>query len=233
MLTSLGTSFLIFIFLVLVFSWLSRRPGNRVIYFPKSVLKGLDAPKSRNPFAWIVEALQATEDDVIYMAGLDAAIYLRFFTTALMIMVFSAGVCLLLLIPLSVTDTNYRTTMEQAKNKTSATYDDFDKLAMGNIQQESNRLWAFVFAGYWVSIVTYIVLWKTYKHVLRLRAREQTSSEAKLEQFAVLVRDIPPVPTGETRREQVDTFFGTLYPETFERSMIVTDISEGFCRLWT
>jgi len=203
-----------------------------VIYFPNRILKGLDASKSRYPFAWIVEASQATEDDIISMAGLDAAVYLRFFTTALIIMILSGGVCLLVLIPLSVTDINYRTTMEQAKNKTLASYDDFDKLAMGNIQQESKRLWAFVVAAYWVSVVTYIVLWKTYKHVLQLRAREQTSLEFKPEQFAILVRDIPPVPAGKTRREQVDSFFGRLYPETFERSLIVTDMSQAD-KVWT
>jgi hypothetical protein len=83
LLTSLGTSFVIFSVLVLVFSWLSRRPGNHVIYFPNKILKGkgLDSNKSYNPFAWMVEVWQATEDDIISMAGLDAAVYLTFFDT--------------------------------------------------------------------------------------------------------------------------------------------------------
>jgi len=204
-----------------------------VIYFPNRILKGMDKPTgSRNPFSWIVEASQATEDEIISMAGLDAAVYLTFITTALMIMVLSAAVCLPVLLPLSATDTNYKLSLEKAKNKTAASFDDFDKLSMGNIQTKSSRLWGFVIAAYWVSFVTYYLLWKTYKHVLQLRAREQTSLESKPEQFAVLVRDIPPVPVGITRKEQVESFFRRLYPETYERSLIVTDIAEAD-KVWT
>lgn len=49
------------------------------------------------------------------------------------------------------------------------------------------------------------------------------SSEVKAEQFAVLVRDIPPPPQGQTRKEQVDSYFKAIYPDTFYRSMVVTD----------
>lgn len=47
--------------------------------------------------------------------------------------------------------------------------------------------------------------------------------EIKAEQFAIIVRDIPPVPEGQTRKEQVDSFFKNIYPDTFYRSLIVTD----------
>eukprot|EP01018_Ginkgo_biloba_P029931 Gb_08556 [translate_table: standard] len=235
-LTSVITSFLIFLLLVLAYTWLSRRPGNYVIYYPKMILRGLepfDGPKSRGPFAWIIEAWQATEDEIISAAGLDAAVYLILFNTALAIMVLSAGICLPVLIPLSATDINYRIQMEKSKNQANAPkYDNFDKLAMGNIQQESTRLWIFFVAAYWVSLVTYIVLWKVYKHILKLRGREQATLKAKPEQFAVLVRDIPPVPPGETRTEQVDSYFRRLHPGTYEKSLIVTDFSKAD-KVWT
>lgn len=51
----------------------------------------------------------------------------------------------------------------------------------------------------------------------------------KPEQFAIVVRDIPRVPEGQTRKEQVDSFFKAIYPETFYRSMIVTDNKEVQC----
>ncbi|KAK3009378.1 hypothetical protein RJ639_015141 [Escallonia herrerae] len=85
------------------------------------------------------------------------------------------------------------------------------------------RLWAFVIAIYWVSFVAYIFLWKAYKHVSDLRAEALMSPEVRAEQFSVLVRDIPPSPEGQTRKEQVDTYFKTIYPESFYRSMVVTD----------
>lgn len=49
------------------------------------------------------------------------------------------------------------------------------------------------------------------------------SPELKAEQFAVLVRDIPDLPEVQSRKEQVDSYFKSVYPETFYRSMVVTD----------
>ena len=80
-----------------------------------------------------------------------------------------------------------------------------------------------MFAAYWVSFVTYYLSWKAYNHVSALRASALKSSDVKVEQFAALVRDIPPVPEGKTRKEQVDSYFGAIYPDTFYRSMVVTD----------
>uniref|UniRef100_A0A0C9QXW6 TSA: Wollemia nobilis Ref_Wollemi_Transcript_816_2869 transcribed RNA sequence n=1 Tax=Wollemia nobilis TaxID=56998 RepID=A0A0C9QXW6_9CONI len=236
--TSLGTSFLIFFVLGLVYAWLSSRPGNSVIYYPNIILRGLNPfdgskTKTRSPFGWIVEAWQAKEDDIISVAGLDAAVYLRFIATALAIVLSASVLCLPLLIPLSVTDNQYEIDMEKSKNNpNAASYSDFDKLAMGNIKSKSARLWGFVAATYFVSVATYFILWKTYKHVLWLKGRKQYSMEAKPEQFVILVRDIPLVPPGETRKQQVDSFFKRLYPETFEQSLIVTDFSEAN-KVWT
>ena len=91
------------------------------------------------------------------------------------------------------------------------------------MQSGSNRLWAFLIAAYWVSFVTYYLLWKAYVHVSNLRATALMSPDVKTEQFAVLVRDLPPVPDGQTRKEQVDSYFKAIYPDTFYRSMVVTD----------
>ena len=81
---------------------------------------------------------------------------------------------------------------------------------------------------YLVSIVTYYLLWKAYKHVSDLRATALMSPEIRVEQFAILVRDIPNPPEGETRKEQVDSYFRSIYPDTFFRSMVVTDTKEVF-----
>lgn len=50
--------------------------------------------------------------------------------------------------------------------------------------------------------------------------------DIKPEQFAVVVRDIPAVPEGPNRKEQVDSYFRAIYPETYYKSMIVTDNKE-------
>ena len=91
------------------------------------------------------------------------------------------------------------------------------------MQENSPRLWAFLIATYWVSFVAFYLLWKAYKHVAWLRAEALMSPEVKPEQFAVVVRDVPPAPQGLSRKEHVDSYFRTIYNETFYRSLIVTD----------
>jgi len=88
------------------------------------------------------------------------------------------------------------------------------------------RLWAFLLSVYWVSFVTYFVLWKSYKHVSNLRATARSTPDVKPEEFAVLVRDIPRPSPDETIKDFVDSYFRALHPNTFYRSMVVTDHTE-------
>lgn len=84
-LTSLGTSFVLFLVLMFLFTWLSRKPGNHVVYYPNRLLKGLEPYEgirlTRNPFAWIREAVSSTEADVIRFSGVDTAVYFVYLTT--------------------------------------------------------------------------------------------------------------------------------------------------------
>ncbi|KAG6695811.1 hypothetical protein I3842_09G116600 [Carya illinoinensis] len=222
-LTSLVTSFLIFVFLMLLFFWLSRKEGNKVVYYPNRILKGLEpvVPGTRNPFAWIQEAMSSTEQDVISMSGFDTAVYFVFLSTVFGILVLSGVVLLVLLLPVASTDHSVK-----VSTTSNGTFNEFDKLSIGNVKDESPRFWAFVIATYWVSFVTYYLLWKAYNHVSKLRADALMSPALKPEQYAIIVRDIPPVPAGLTRKEQVDSYFKAIYPDTFYRSMVVTDNKE-------
>jgi calcium permeable stress-gated cation channel len=82
---SFATSFVIFVVLVLLFTWLSRKPGNAVVYYSNPISRGLDPfesrKRSKNPIGWIQEAFFASEADVIAVAGVDAAVYLIFLST--------------------------------------------------------------------------------------------------------------------------------------------------------
>ncbi|XP_021293879.1 CSC1-like protein ERD4 isoform X1 [Herrania umbratica] len=226
-LTSLGTSFVIFIVLMLLFAWLSTRQGNAVVYYPNRILKGLEpwegGSRTRNPFAWIGEALSSSEQNVIDMSGIDTAVYFVFLSTVLGILVLSGIVLLPALLPVAATDDGVK---KNSKTTSNGTFSDLDKLSMANIEEKSPRLWAFLIATYWISVVTYFLSWKAYKHVSALRANALMSPEVKPEQFAVLVRDLPDVTQGQTRKEQVDSYFKSLYAETFYRSMVVTNNKE-------
>ncbi|GLT59149.1 hypothetical protein SLA2020_319850 [Shorea laevis] len=221
--TSLVTSFVIFIVLMLLFVWLSRRPGNAVVYYPNRILKGLDPENGRssirNPFAWIREALSSSEQDVINMSGVDTAVYFVFLSTVLGILAFSGVILLPVLLSVAATD-SAANSKSNADTSSNGTFSDLEKLSMANVKEKSPRLWAFLIAIYWVSFVTYYLLWKAYKHVAELRAKALMSPRP--EQFAVLVRDLPNAPKGQSRKEQVDSYFRAIYPETFYRSLVVT-----------
>ncbi|KAF3774340.1 CSC1-like protein [Nymphaea thermarum] len=222
-LTSLLTSFLIFVVLVLLFLYLSQKPGNEVVYFPNRILKGLEPREgSRGPFAWVRGAFGASEQELVDLAGLDAAVYIVFLGSVLAILVFSGLILLPMLLSVNATDNYIESSQSSQTNFTS-----FDKLSMSNIAQRSNRMWAHLLAVYWVSLVTFYILWKAYKHVSELRTTALTAAETKPERFAVLVRDIPPLPPGQTRKEQVDSYFRQLHPDSFYRSLVVTDNKEA------
>jgi hypothetical protein len=77
-------------------------------------------------------------------------------------------------------------------------------------QPSSTKIWAFLAGMFWVSIVTYVVLWRSYRRIVDMRDRIQASAYARPQQFVVLVRDIPkqdqtgerpsetPLPSSET-----------------------------------
>lgn len=225
--TSLATSFFIFVILMILFAWLSTKPGNAVVYFPNRLLKGMDPwegsrSKTRNPFAWIGEAFSSSEQDVIAMSGVDSAVYFVFLGTVFGIFLISGIVLLPILLPLAITEEIVKVVDSTGKNA----FDDLDKLSMAHLREHGSRLWASAFACYWVSLVSYVLLWKAYKHVSDLRAAALMSPEVKAEQFAILVRDIPLSTEGLSRKQQVDTFFNSIYPETFYKSLIVTENKE-------
>ncbi|XP_020268983.1 CSC1-like protein ERD4 [Asparagus officinalis] len=237
--TSLATSFVIFIVLMLVFTWLSRKPGNEVIYYPNRIVRGLDPVegrrKTRNPFTWIKEAAGASEADVVAAAGVDTAVYLLFLSSVLAILVLSGLILLPVLLPLAGTDHGLLQAVKNAD--TSGNFTRIDKLAMGNIQKLSG-IWRiislvshilvfFLFSYACGLVVTFTVLWRAYKHASDLRATAKTVSDVKAEDFTVLVRDIPSPPKGESRKEQVDSYFRALHPDTFYKSMVITNMKEA------
>ncbi|KAF7015900.1 hypothetical protein CFC21_029618 [Triticum aestivum] len=226
--TSLLTSFLIFAVLVLVFTWLSRRPGNAPVYYPSVLLRGLDPWEgrgrgTRSPVGWIRQAFAASEADVVAASGVDAAVYLVFLSSVLAILAFSAIVLLPVLLPVAGTDH----ALEDSTGRVPRNVTDFERLALGNVQDRSARLWAFIFAVYWVSFVTYFILWRSYKHVSNLRAAARSTSDVKPEEFAMLVRDVPVPPPNQTIKDSVDSYFRALHPDTFYKAMVVTDITKA------
>ncbi|GMH23748.1 hypothetical protein Nepgr_025591 [Nepenthes gracilis] len=123
------------------------------------------------------------------------------------ILVVSGIVLLPTLVPVAITD--HRVKLDNTTS--NGTFSDLDMLSMEHVKTNSLRLWAFFIAVYWISLVKYYMLWKAYKHISDLRAMALVSPVVKTEQFAVLVRDIPPISDGETKKEQIDSYFQSIY----------------------
>lgn len=94
---------------------------------------------------------------------------------------------------------------------------------MMDMQPSSPRIWAFLIGIFWVSFVTYYVLWAAYKRVVELRNNLASSLVARPQQYTVLVRDIPKAEIHETRTEQIDAFFRRVHPGAYETNMVVSN----------
>ncbi|XP_020183205.1 CSC1-like protein ERD4 isoform X1 [Aegilops tauschii subsp. strangulata] len=226
--TSILTSLAVFVVLVLVFTWLSRRPGNATVYYPSLLLRGLDPWEgrgrgTRSPVGWIRQAFTASEPDVVAAGGVDAAVYLVFLSSMFAILAFAGIVLLPVLLPIAGTDN----ALEDSTGRMPPNVTHFEILSLANIEDRSMRLWAFISAVYWVSFVTYFILWRSYKHVSNLRAAARSTSGVKPQEFAMLVRDVPIPPPDQTIKDSVDSYFRALHPDTFYKAMVVTDITKA------
>lgn len=209
---------------MLVYFILSRRPGNAPVYYPLRILRGEDgavAAKRRGPFSWITESYRATDAEIVAAAGLDAAVYIHLFTAAVEIIGLSALYCIPVLVPLSSTSSYNQ---QQLRTTGNFTYQNFDNLGMANVEPNSRKIWAFLIGMFYVSMVVYFVLWRSYRWVVDLRDREIASSNARPQQFTALVRDIPKPMGKETRAQQVESFFARVHPGAYNRVQPVYNI---------
>ena len=54
-----------------------------MVYYPGRILRGENGPelaKKRGMFSWVKDAYRASEDEIVAVAGLDAAVYMHLFT---------------------------------------------------------------------------------------------------------------------------------------------------------
>ncbi|AQK99377.1 hypothetical protein ZEAMMB73_Zm00001d012357 [Zea mays] len=137
---SVLTSFVIFVALVLLFTWLSRRLGNAPVYYPNLLLRGLDpwaghGRGKRSPMGWLRDAISASEPDVVAAGGVDATFYLVFLSSVLSILVYSGIVLLPVLLPVAATG-GALSTIPIPTNKTAQSAQNFlsiERLGVGNV----------------------------------------------------------------------------------------------------
>lgn len=174
--------------IILVFSYL--RPKHEKIYQPYfkmlteflhdkipekrlSLLKKLTLSSSF--FAWLTPAFKLNDNELYEVVGFDAFVYLRFIRLCFKILAFSLPYAAIVLIPMNVVDGEGLTGL--------------DRLTLGNIFDESDKLWAHLIGVWMFSLILYYFMyveWKVY-----VKYRQIFLKENSKQHFSVLVTQLP------------------------------------------
>ncbi|WOL05580.1 hypothetical protein Cni_G14309 [Canna indica] len=213
-----------FAFLIL-FAVLRIQPINDRVYFPKWYIGGdRSSPRVRGRgvgkfvnlnlrtyftfLNWMPGALRMSESEIIQHAGLDSAVYLRIYILGLKVFVPITVLALLVLIPVNVSGG----TLLNLNKKIM--YSDIDKLSISNVNSGSQRFWIHLLMAYLFTIWTLYVLYKEYDNVAFMRLHFLASKNRRVDQFTVVVRNVPHV-SGHSISESVDQFFRRNHPDHY------------------
>ncbi|KAJ0970873.1 hypothetical protein J5N97_018832 [Dioscorea zingiberensis] len=214
-----------FTFLFLLgFAFLRIQPWADRVYNTKWYIKGmrksntrsgvfqrfvnLDARSYLTFLNWMPEALRMSQADIIDHAGLDSAIYLRIYILGLKIFAPVTVVALLLLIPINVSGGTLLSL------KKEVVFTDIDKLSISNVSAGSQRFWLHLLMEYLFTIWTCFMLYKEYDKVAFMRLHFLAAQHRRVEQFTVVVRNVPHV-SGHSISESVDQFFQRNHPDHY------------------
>ncbi|KAG6475095.1 hypothetical protein ZIOFF_064313 [Zingiber officinale] len=213
-----------FAFLVL-FAVLRIQPINDRIYFPKWYITGgrkspvvcgcgvsrfvnLNLSTYLTFLNWIPGALRMSESEIIHHAGLDSAVYLRIYIIGLKIFVPITVLALLILIPVNVSG---GTLLNINRN---IMFSDIDKLSISNVSNGSQRFWIHILMAYLFTLWTLYVLYKEYDNVAFMRLHFLASQHRRVDQFTVVVRNVPHV-SGHSISESIEQFFQRNHPDHY------------------
>lgn len=149
-----------------------------------------------------------SQAELIQHAGLDSAIYLRIYILGLKIFVPMTILALLVLIPVNVSSG----TLFHLRRE--VVFSDIDKLSISNVSPSSMRFWFHILMEYLFTIWTCYVLYMEYDNVAFMRLHFLASQHRRVEQFTVVVRNIPHI-SGHSMSETVDEFFQRNHPDHY------------------
>ncbi|XP_077234888.1 hyperosmolality-gated Ca2+ permeable channel 1.8-like [Tasmannia lanceolata] len=210
---------------LLAFAVLRLQPINDRVYFPKWYIIGSRKSPRRSGnlvgkfvnlnfrtyltfLNWIPGALRMSESELIEHAGLDSAVYLRIYILGLKIFVPMTILALLVLIPVNVSGG----TLFFLKRE--LVFSDIDKLSISNVKPRSQKFWAHLSMAYVFTIWTCYMLYLEYDRVAFMRLHFLASQHRRVDQFTVVVRNVPHV-SGHSLSETVDHFFQTNHPNNY------------------
>ncbi|KAI3996561.1 hypothetical protein MKX01_009393 [Papaver californicum] len=209
---------IVFAFLFLLgFAFLRLQPINDRVYFPKWYLSGgRTSPRNRGNFVgkfvnlnfktyltflnWMPQALRMSEDEIITHAGLDSAVFLRIYILGLKIFIPITILALVVLVPINVSGGTLFFLRKEL------VISDIDKLSISNVSPKSEKFWAHIGMAYVFTFWVCYILYKEYDRVAFMRLHFLASQSRRVDQFTVVVRNVPHV-SGHSTSESTDHFF--------------------------
>ncbi|PSS05142.1 hypothetical protein BD289DRAFT_449017 [Coniella lustricola] len=213
-LASLASSLGVTAAVIILFSFF--RPYHTVVYAPK--LKHADESKAppplgKGPFAWISPLWKTKEKELVRLAGLDAAIFMRFNEMCRnMFLVMAVAACAIL-IPV-----NYLLSIESEGVNWAI------RLTPQNAW--NNAQWGTVLCAWLYNIAVLGSLWWNYRKVLHLRRDyfESPEYQASLHARTLMLYDIPKKLSSD---EGIARMIDLIAPNSsFSRTAIARDVKE-------
>ncbi|OVA02825.1 protein of unknown function DUF221 [Macleaya cordata] len=214
-------------FFLLAFALLRLQPINDRVYFPKWYITGTrKSPRhsSRGNFVgkfvnlnfktyltflnWMPQALRMSESEIINHAGLDSAVFLRIYLLGLKMFIPITILAILVLVPINVSGGTLFFLRKEL------VVSDIDKLSISNVQPKSEKFWAHISMAYLFTIWICYILYKEYDRVAFMRLHYLASQNRRVDQYTVVVRNIPHV-SGHSISESVDHFFQNNHPDHY------------------
>ncbi|XP_057977585.1 CSC1-like protein At1g32090 [Malania oleifera] len=225
---------------LLAFALLRIQPINDRVYFPKWYISGVrTSPRHSGNFVgkfvnlnfrtyltflnWMPQALRMSEAEIINHAGLDSAVFLRIYTLGLKIFLPITVLAILVLIPVNVSS---GTLFFLRKD---LVFSDIDKLSISNVGPQSARFFVHISMEYLFTIWICYMLYKEYDEIALMRLHFLASQRRRVEQFTVLVRNVPHV-SCHSISDTIDHFFQTNHPNHYLCHQAVYDANK-FARL--
>lgn len=210
---------------LLAFALLRIQPVNDRVYFPKWYFSGSrTSPRSSGNYVskfvnlnfktyltflnWMPQALKMSEAEIIDHAGLDSAVFLRIYLLGLKIFVPMAVLAILVLIPVNVSGGTLFFLRKEL------VVSNIDKLSISNVHPKSLRFFVHISMEYLFTLWTCYMLYKEYDRVASMRLNFLASQRRRVEQFTVLVKNVPHA-SGHSISDTVDQFFQKNHPEHY------------------
>lgn len=210
---ALGVNGVICLVMMLIFCVMRVNPIARKYYAPKRFDPEIKKKPRRMPLglvSWMVPTYFYPEDEVIAIAGMDVAVFLRLLAYGWVLFAFCTFWCLVAIMPVNATGGYLASDAGQAEiaNQTAEAnasgtntteeplYSDLDTLSTSNIEPGSPRFWMHLVSVYVIGIFAMMLLYAWSMGISKMRAKFIATLPRGGVSHTVLVTDVPGVQVG-------------------------------------